>query len=434
MRNCSKWLKWIEYISNLKEIRMKALVLAGGEPQIVLINELKKREYKVLLADYNINPVAKNYADIFYQESTLDINAIKEIARNENVDLIITVCTDQALNTVAVVAEELGLPCYISAKIALQVTNKKYMKTVFGKYGIPTARFWIVDSMTKLNQLDELRFPLVIKPANCNSSKGVVRVDDIEKMEIAIKNALEMSRTRQAIVEEFVFGNELSVDAVVVNGKVVILTVSDLYKVEKKDGFVIYRAICPANISCVIFEKIKKIGQDIADAFELMNAPMLIQMIEKEGELFVIEFSARTGGGEKHHMIQKKCGINIINETVDMMLGNEINVDFQKNDIYILNEFVYCYPGIFDHLDGFEELLEDKVIDEYRILKSAGTEINSIESSGDRVASYTIIEENYEKLKSRNQEAHHRMHVINSEGHDIMCHEISQPLPIRKYL
>ena len=110
---------------------MKALVLAGGFPQIALINEIKSRGIEVVLADYYAEPVAKKYADIFYQVSTLDVDGIREVAKKEKADFLITACTDQALLTVARVSEELGLPCYIDYKTALNVTNKAYMKEVF---------------------------------------------------------------------------------------------------------------------------------------------------------------------------------------------------------------------------------------------------------------------------------------------------------------
>ena len=93
---------------------MKALILAGGDPQIRLIEELKQRGYYTILADYTEHPVAEVYADKFYRESTLDIEKIKEIAISEKVDIVITCCTDQALNTVSVISEELNLPCYIN--------------------------------------------------------------------------------------------------------------------------------------------------------------------------------------------------------------------------------------------------------------------------------------------------------------------------------
>ncbi|MDM8287441.1 hypothetical protein QUW57_12755, partial [Phocaeicola plebeius] len=98
---------------------MKILVLAGGSDQIALIQEIKKHGHTVLLADYFENPPARPYADKHFPISTLDIQAVKELAESENVDLITTACTDQALLTVAKVSEEIGLPCYISYQTAL---------------------------------------------------------------------------------------------------------------------------------------------------------------------------------------------------------------------------------------------------------------------------------------------------------------------------
>ena len=92
---------------------MKALVLAGGFPQIALLQELNRRGIETVLADYYEEPVAKPYADRFYRVSTLDVDGIEAVAKKEAVDFLITACTDQALLTVAKVSEALGLPCYI---------------------------------------------------------------------------------------------------------------------------------------------------------------------------------------------------------------------------------------------------------------------------------------------------------------------------------
>ena len=93
--------------------RKAALVLAGGLPQIRLIKELQNRSYYVILADYTEHPIAEPFADKFYRESTLDVEAIRKIAVKEQVEMIITCCTDQALETAARLSGELDLPCYI---------------------------------------------------------------------------------------------------------------------------------------------------------------------------------------------------------------------------------------------------------------------------------------------------------------------------------
>ena len=110
---------------------MKALVLCGGVPQIALIKELKSRGIETILADMNENVGARPYADKFYKVSVLDIEGVKQVAIDEKVDFLITVCADQVLEVVAIIAEELGLPWYIDAETAENVSKKSYMKKIF---------------------------------------------------------------------------------------------------------------------------------------------------------------------------------------------------------------------------------------------------------------------------------------------------------------
>ena len=92
---------------------MKALVLCGGLPQIALAKELKSRGITVVMADMNEKVAGRDYADIFYPVSTLDVDGIRNVAVTEKVDFLISVCADQVLQVVAQISEELGLPCYI---------------------------------------------------------------------------------------------------------------------------------------------------------------------------------------------------------------------------------------------------------------------------------------------------------------------------------
>ena len=56
---------------------MKALVVAGGVPQVELLNQLKERGITTVLADGSPNAVSRPYADIFYNVNIFDIQAIK---------------------------------------------------------------------------------------------------------------------------------------------------------------------------------------------------------------------------------------------------------------------------------------------------------------------------------------------------------------------
>lgn len=403
---------------------MKALVLAGGFPQIALIQELKKRGITVLLADYNENPVARPYADQFFQASTLDVEAITEIARREAVDFVITVCTDQALLTVAKVSETLGLPCYIDYQTALNVTNKSYMKQVFVAHGIPTARHVVMGELD-WKTIQGMEYPLIVKPVDCNSSKGVKKVTNDEELQAAFADAVSFSRTDTALVEDFIEGMELTVDVYVEEGKAHVLSLSNNDKIGEADKFVIFRTRYPAVWTETILPLVQETAQKIADAFGLKNCPMLIQMISDGKRVFVLEFSARTGGGVKHLLIRRVSGFDVIGAVVDLTLGKKPHLEPGKpENRYIVNEFIYCRPGIFDRLAGFEELKSQGILSDYYLFKWQGAEFKTIASSGDRVAGFTIQADTLEDLRQKHETAVSGLQVLDIQGSDMMRHDL----------
>ena len=256
---------------------MKALVLCGGKPQIALIHELKRRNITAILADANDKAAAVQYADVFYNVSTLDVVGIEKIALAEKVDCILSVCADQMLLVAAQLSEKLNLPCYIDYETAKNVSSKEYMKRIFVENNIPTAKY-IVGSSISLSVIEGLNFPLIVKPVDCYSSRGVKKVLNYDELLSAFENAKNLSRTGTVIVEEFVEGLELSVDIYVENGKVNILCIRSLDKIPNSEKFIICRGNYPAKISLATKGRVQDVAQKIVEAFGLVDTPMLIQM------------------------------------------------------------------------------------------------------------------------------------------------------------
>ncbi len=403
---------------------MKALVLCGGIPQIELINNLKRRGITTILADMNEKVAGRKYADYFFPVSVLDVEAVKNLAIQEKVDFVITVCADQVLQVMAQVSEELGLPCYIDYATAKNVSIKTYMKRIFIENDIPTSKYLIMDEIDD-KEVETLRYPLIVKPVDSYSSRGVRKVQNRDELYNAFANAKKTSRTHNAIVEEFVTGNELTVDVYVSEGAAHVLCISRLDKIPGADKFVICRTCSPANISKDVEQKVEKVAQGIADAFGIKNAPMLIQLITVGDNISVVEFCARTGGGDKFRLIKKVSGFDVVDAVVELTLGNKPTVSAERPaNKKIVNEFLYCNEGTFDRLEGFEELLKDDVITEYYQLKSQGAEMREIGSSGDRVAYFTIEADTYEQLQDKHREANKRIKAINIEGNDMLRHDI----------
>lgn len=138
---------------------MKALILAGSCPQIVLADQLKERGIYSILADNNPNAVARPFADEFVKVNILDFEAVKHVAIDKQVDFLIAVCADQVLLTVAKVSEELGLPCYIDYDTACKVSDKGYMKDIFQQHGIPSSRYAVMSEIDD-SRIVDMQYPL----------------------------------------------------------------------------------------------------------------------------------------------------------------------------------------------------------------------------------------------------------------------------------
>lgn len=403
---------------------MKALVIAGGLPQIELIKQLKERGIETLLADGSSVAVARPYADKFFHVDVFDMDSIKDIAVNEKVDFLITVCADQVLLVVAEVSEMLGLPCYIDNETCQNVSDKIRMKRIFKKSGVPTTDYVETDNFD-LDVIGKLKYPLVVKPVDAYSSKGVRKADNLDELKQYYEEAHRIGRSGRVIVEEFFSGEEISVDAFVVNGKAKVLNVTNSEKVKDKDRFVIFRGRYPVKASGALMKQIEDICQKISDGFGLVNAPMLVQLLHNGDKVSVLEFCARTGGNMKYLLIKYASGVDVIGATLDITLGQcpDLTPKFEKHNI-VVNDFVYCKPGIFDHFEGFDELEKDGIINEFHPVRLKGTQMYGVTSSSDRIAGMNIVADTLEEYNAKRVKINDSVKVIDLNGVDIMRHDL----------
>ncbi len=407
---------------------MKALVIAGGVPQIELIKQLKSRGITTVLADGSPQAVARPYADVFYHVNIFDVPAVKDIAVKEKVDFLLTVCADQVLLVVAEVSEMLGLPCYIDYKTAQDVSDKIRMKRVFKKIGVPTTDYVETDHLD-MEAISHLKYPLVVKPVDAYSSKGVRKAENADELNRFYAEAKQISRSGGVIVEEFFSGDEISVDAFVVNGKAKILTVTNSEKVKSEDRFVIFRGRYPVSASEAVLRKIEDIAQRIADGFGLVNSPLLIQLLNRGDEVSVLEFCARTGGNMKWLLIKYSCGVDVITATIDITLGLE--PDLERRDTghrIVVDDFIYCYPGVFDHFEGFDEMVEQGYINEFHPVRVKGTEMHGVNSSSDRIAGMNIVADSIDDFNEKESHVLEHVKVLDVNGRDLIRRDLLPPL------
>lgn len=152
----------------------KIMILGAGIYQVPLIKTAKKLGLYTIVVSIPGNYPGFELADKVYYENTVDDEKILEIAKEEQIDGIITTGTDVCVITIGKVCDAMGLAglSYEAAQIAV---DKMLMKTKYEEYGVRTARFRKVlfsDPDIK-KTIEGLEFPLIFKSVDSSGSRGI---------------------------------------------------------------------------------------------------------------------------------------------------------------------------------------------------------------------------------------------------------------------
>lgn len=398
-----------------------AIVLGGTAPHIELIRQLKERGYKVVLADYLPNPPAKKHADIHEQVSTLDNEAVLNVAKQYDAKLVISACVDQANITACYVAEQMGLTYPYSYQLASDITNKGYMKRVMWDNAIPTTKYVFLNNGEELGE-NTLRFPVMVKPADSCAASGVKKANNAKELAQFLAEAKKVSRTGRTVVEEFFSGVEVSVYAFVKQQKANILMISERLSIIEGDNQVLkcYATITPPNVTEGALKKIEIFTTKIAQVFGLDNTPLHVQFICDGDDVSVIEFAPRVGGGISYENIKNNTGFDIISATIDSYLQKPVEVKYSRSKRFFSVNLAYGIPAVFDHIEGVEPLIEKGYIDSIHYHKTKGATITADRASGGRIAAILISGVSRQEVLDKVKYVFANINAYDEKGYQIL--------------
>jgi biotin carboxylase/2-polyprenyl-3-methyl-5-hydroxy-6-metoxy-1,4-benzoquinol methylase len=212
----------------------RVLILGGGVMQLPAVRVAAGLGWRVSVAAQEIIDEVRSLSHRTLFVDLRDREAVESAARQlrdeEGLDGVFTAGTDFS-TTVAWVAHKLGLPG-IPYECALNATDKGRMRAAFDRHQVASPRFFTVGAAPGQERPRAVvppgfSLPLVIKPVDNMGARGVRRVDSEQELAEALSGALRQSRCGRAIVEEYLEGPELSLDAVVHAGQVTVCGVAD---------------------------------------------------------------------------------------------------------------------------------------------------------------------------------------------------------------
>ena len=313
---------------------MKKLMLLGGIRYLVPVIEVAhKLGIYVITCDYLPDNIAHKYSDKYCNVSIIDKEAVLKVAKELEIDGIMSFACDPGVTTAAYVAEKMGLPFNGSYQATSILQDKGEFRKFLTENGFncPHAKSYY-DIQEAIKDSDYFTWPVIVKPVDSAGRQGVTKVEKVEYLEYAVKEAVSESHNGQFIVEDFLTfkGYHSSADCFTVDGELKFCTYSDqLFDKEADNPYTPAMIIWPSSMEIQHQEYLTKETQRFMSLLKVKNGIYNIETcVANNGKPYIMEVSPR-GGGCKIAEIQKlSTNVDLIEADVRKAVGlpvSEIN-------------------------------------------------------------------------------------------------------------
>ena len=208
---------------------MKKIVIIGANDfQNPLILKAREIGYQTHVFAWKEGAVGEQTADYFYPVSIVEKEEILKECKKIMPDAVASIGSDLANITVQYLAVRLGL-CTNSDNCILYSTNKFEMRSAFVRNHISAPLFTVVDETRKIELPRNMTFPIIVKPTDRSGSRAITKVFKEEELDMAVEAAIANSFEKQAILEEYIDGEEFSCEGISYEGRHTFLAITRKY-------------------------------------------------------------------------------------------------------------------------------------------------------------------------------------------------------------
>lgn len=381
----------------------KAVLIFGVGPlQSSIIGRAKKMGLYTIGIDPAQDAICKDEVDVFEVVGGQDFDGTMAVARKYQIDAIVTAATDKPLVMMARVAKELQLP-FFSVETAQWSTDKFQMKQRFMEGGIPCAKGRLVYSS---DEVEDFEYPVIVKPRDNSGSRGVKLCRNKAELKAAITEALPYSHLDTVLVEEFIEGQEYSIESLHYDSKSEVIQFT-----EKKTTEFPYNVelghIQPANISEENKLKIREIISTIGIALNFNDCPSHTELKINGRGIYVIETSPRLGGDYiTSTLTPLSTGVNMEDELLKISLGEKINPKSKNIQYAGVRFFAFKEGSVIKQTPNKDFIKSWPHVVDFSFTLKKGNKVNLITSSLNRYGQMILqagnrgaIEEAFEKYE-----------------------------------
>jgi len=321
----------------------KILILGTSSPQLDGIRYCRDTGLEVHACGHKRIGVGVEVADEFH---IIDIKNKDEVAgycEENDIDYVSSVGSEIAIPTANFVSKKLGLPYFIEPEDTELAMDKTIWRDRLGSGFEGNIKYRGIASKDQLSDWEI--FPAIMKPADGQGQRGVRKVADLEEVKAYYEEVIGYSITDKIIIEEYISGPELSVNAFVIDGDVIFFQESDRISFIEYPGGIPKEHRVPSKYSYIdigLRDKLHSLIQEAVKKLSIKNGPVYIQFkLDDDRNIKFIEIAPRLDGCHLWRLIEYYSGANLLDASFKLLFGDKMKAkealtETERDDEYLL--------------------------------------------------------------------------------------------------
>lgn len=368
-------------------MKRTVIVIGAGQLQIPLIEKALEMDLKVIAFDMSADAPGMKLASECVIMSTRDIDGCvreaKKLSLSQKIDGVITAGTDasKAVSAIAAALDLTGIR-YNDAEAA---SNKVLMRKRLRQHGVPVPDFFPVWSLKEARDaVDEIGTPAVIKPAENMGARGVVKIESRDQVAACYKHAKKYSTTGELILESYMPGPELSVDALAFNGKIYITGIADRI-ISGEPYFIELGHNMPSAQPGEVLKEVEEVMKSAMQAIGISNGAAKGDIKVTPDGVKIGEIAARLSGGwMSAKTYPYSTGVDLLKAAIQICMGDEPDDLNPKQSLIAIERGILSSPGKITAIEGVESASKVKRVREIILSRSIGDTMQPVTSNIDK--------------------------------------------------
>ncbi|MGH0513293.1 ATP-grasp domain-containing protein [Bacillus cereus] len=213
----------------------------------------------------------------------------------------------------------------VSTKAIYRMENKILTRNVLKE--LPISLNYLIYKPTEslssfLEKTKEMNFPLIVKSPKSTGSKDVLLVKNKDQLILSIQSLLKKLPNEEILLEEYIDGPQYLAEILVQDGKVHIIAVIE-QEITLFERFIVTGYSLLGQVDKRLYNSLFNAVNSVIQAFNMKNGACHLELRRIKDVWKLIEINPRISGGAMNDIIEIGHGINLVQETIQLMLGNK---------------------------------------------------------------------------------------------------------------